>query len=44
MLLDREGALEALRHAAELGVGESVRELIEQALALEPRVPAHQSL
>src|ERR1700677_5045165 len=36
MLLDREGALEALRCAAELGVGESVRELIEQALAIEP--------
>jgi len=36
MLLDREGALEALRRAAELGGGEPVRELIEQALVLEP--------
>ena len=36
-LLDREGALQALRRAAELGAGEAVRELIEQALALEPQ-------
>jgi tetratricopeptide (TPR) repeat protein len=36
-LLDREGALEALRRATALGAGEAVRELIEQALALEPR-------
>ncbi len=37
-LLDREGSLQALRRAAELGGGgEAVRELIEQALALEPR-------
>jgi tetratricopeptide (TPR) repeat protein len=35
-LLDREGALEALRRAVELGAGEPVPELIEQALALEP--------
>jgi tetratricopeptide (TPR) repeat protein len=36
-LLDREGALDAFRRAAELGGGEALRELIEQALALEPR-------
>ena len=36
-LLDREGSLTALRRAAELGGGEPVRELIERALALEPR-------
>ncbi len=36
-LLDREGALDALRRASALGAGESVREPIEQALALEPR-------
>ena len=35
---DREGSLQALRRAAELGAGETVRELIEQALALEPSV------
>jgi hypothetical protein len=37
-LLDREGTLEALRRAVALGAGEEVRELIAQALALEPRV------
>jgi tetratricopeptide (TPR) repeat protein len=37
-LLDREGTLEALRKATALGAGEEVRELIAQALALEPRV------
>jgi len=37
-LIDREGALEALRQALALGAGEPVRELIEQALTLEPRV------
>jgi hypothetical protein len=36
-LADREGALQALGRASELGAGESVREAIEQALALEPR-------
>jgi tetratricopeptide (TPR) repeat protein len=36
-LADREGALQALGRASELGAGESVREPIEQALALEPR-------
>jgi hypothetical protein len=35
-LLDREGALEALRRAMALGGGTDVRELIVQALALEP--------
>jgi tetratricopeptide (TPR) repeat protein len=35
-LADREGALAALRRASTLGAGETVRELIEQALALEP--------
>jgi tetratricopeptide (TPR) repeat protein len=35
-LLDREGALHALRRATALGAGEEVRELIAQALALEP--------
>jgi tetratricopeptide (TPR) repeat protein len=37
-LLDREGALEALRQALALGAGGEVRNLVEQALALEPRV------
>ena len=41
-LLDREGSLQALARASELGAGdgdggEAVRELIAQALALEPR-------
>ena len=36
-LLDREGALQALRRATALGAGEDVRELIVQALAIEPR-------
>jgi tetratricopeptide (TPR) repeat protein len=35
-LVDREGTLEALRRAVALGAGEDVRELIVQALALEP--------
>jgi Tfp pilus assembly protein PilF len=37
-LLDREGSLQALARASELGAGEAVRELIDQALALEPQV------
>jgi len=37
-LMDREGALEALRRASSLGAGGDVRELIVQALALEPSV------
>ena len=41
-LLDREGALEALRRASKLGAGGEVPRLIAQALALEPR-PATQS-
>jgi tetratricopeptide (TPR) repeat protein len=36
--MDREGTLEALRRAMALGAGEDVRELIVQALALEPRL------
>ncbi len=36
--VDREGTLEALRRAMALGAGEDVRELIAQALALEPQV------
>jgi Tetratricopeptide repeat len=39
-LLDREGALEALRRAMALGAGGDVRELIVQALAIEPGVAA----
>jgi tetratricopeptide (TPR) repeat protein len=35
-LVDREGTLEALRRAIALGAGEDVRELIVQALAIEP--------
>jgi hypothetical protein len=37
-LMDREGALAAFRKAMERGAGEEVRELIEQALVLEPSV------
>jgi tetratricopeptide (TPR) repeat protein len=37
-LADREGTLEALRRATALGAGEDVRELILQALVLEPRL------
>jgi hypothetical protein len=37
-LVDREGALEALRRASALEAGADVRELIVQALALEPRL------
>ena len=39
-LLDREGALTALRRASSLGGGDEVRDLIVQALALEPRAVA----
>src|SRR5262249_57724816 len=35
-LLDREGSLAALRRALELGAGGDARELLTQALALEP--------
>src|SRR5580704_3832986 len=41
-LMDREGALEALRRASRLGAGGEVPGLIAQALALEPR-PVSQS-
>ena len=37
-LTDREGALRAFERALSLGAGDEVRELIEQALALEPSV------
>ncbi len=37
-LMDREGALNALRRALALGAGEEVRELVVQALAIEPSV------
>jgi hypothetical protein len=37
-LMDREGALGALRRALALGAGEEVHELVVQALAIEPSV------
>ena len=37
-LLDREGALKALERALSLGASEELRVLVEQALALEPRL------
>jgi tetratricopeptide (TPR) repeat protein len=37
-LIDREGALEALRKAVSLGARGEIEELIERALAIEPRV------
>jgi len=37
-LLDREGALEALRRASALGAGDGLRDLLAQALAMEPQV------
>jgi tetratricopeptide (TPR) repeat protein len=37
-LLDREGALQALKRALELGADEQLQEVVAQALALEPRV------
>jgi tetratricopeptide (TPR) repeat protein len=37
-LVDREGALGALERALALGAGSDVRELVAQALALEPRL------
>jgi tetratricopeptide (TPR) repeat protein len=39
-LMDREGSLQALRRALELGAGPEVTELVEQALALEPTAAA----
>ena len=35
-LMDREGALHALHRASALGAGSDVRDLIVQALAIEP--------
>jgi tetratricopeptide (TPR) repeat protein len=35
-LMDREGALEALRRALALGAGNDVHDLVAQALAIEP--------
>ncbi len=35
-LMDREGALDALRRALALGAGKDVRDLVAQALAIEP--------
>jgi hypothetical protein len=40
MLLDREGALEALERAGALGSEGELRDLLTQALALEPRMSA----
>jgi tetratricopeptide (TPR) repeat protein len=37
-LMDREGALKALRRALALGAGEDVHELVSQALAIEPSI------
>src|SRR5271165_1246116 len=42
-LMDREGALAALRRASSLGAGEEVREMIVQALAIEPGLAAQQA-
>jgi tetratricopeptide (TPR) repeat protein len=43
-LLDREGALEALERAGALGAEGELKDLLAQALALEPRMSASQSL
>src|SRR2546423_8694997 len=37
-LMDREGALSALKRALALGAGEDVQDLVSQALAIEPSV------
>ncbi len=39
LLMDREGALSALRRAISLGADEDLAELVAQALALEPKAP-----
>ncbi len=39
-LMDREGALEALERALRLGANGEVKDLVVQALAIEPRAPA----
>jgi tetratricopeptide (TPR) repeat protein len=44
MLRDREGALEALERAGALGAEGELRDLLAQALALEPRMAAPQAL
>jgi len=44
MLRDREGALEALEQAGALGAEGELRDLLAQALAMEPRMSASQSL
>jgi tetratricopeptide (TPR) repeat protein len=43
-LMDREGAIEALERAGALGSEGPLRDLLAQALALEPRMSAAQSL
>jgi hypothetical protein len=43
-MLDREGAIEALERAGALGSEGELRDLLAQALALEPRMSASQSL
>jgi tetratricopeptide (TPR) repeat protein len=42
-LMDREGTLDALRQASALGASEQVRDLMAQALALEPRMASASS-
>jgi predicted Zn-dependent protease len=42
-LMDREGALDALRRASSLGGGPDVRDLIVQALAIEPRLATQEA-
>ena len=37
-LMDREGALEALRRALALGASDGIEDLVVQALAIEPSV------
>jgi tetratricopeptide (TPR) repeat protein len=39
-LMDREGALQALKRALALGAGQEVQDLVVQALAIEPRAAA----
>ncbi len=39
-MMDREGALEALERALRLGANGEVKDLVVQALAIEPRAPA----
>ena len=43
-LLDREGAIEALERAGALGAEGELRDLLAQALALEPRMSEAQSV